>query len=517
MTTRGKFLFVLAILSPTLVWAEDAALSVEQFNKLKGNWPNYAAVGTPLTVEGRFSSFSRNSFRLRNCELLFQAQTGVFFAKPTDPDKIVQLTGRLSQRGKKLIFLISRLKELPSDFDTFRRRELQLDRDDAEPWYDLGKWARNRSQFYEDKQLASEAETAIVKGLTIELRKLKRSDATGLHNLADKALQLNSAPRFQMQLRHQALLADWNNIQNLPAKAEQKKLYDPLLKQLEEFLPGASVPINQWDKKLANRYETTPKTTYENADDKQRVRLHRLFYIAVAEQKFQSELDPSGHNGNAIAIKIEEVIPERKSLAETYRLKEIEYKFERVANSTKAELLALVRELEDRKDKKRADQAQQVWLNALAERMKPDGVDGLMQVAQEYLNIRNDKQQAVELLIAAYKLEPESKPVTQFLNQLGYKLHKGEWISNEKMQNLPVDKIAQAMRQGRVSVGMSPVQVRKMLGQPGQRSRLATRNEISEVWVYGQPGGNQLAIQFQRRKLDSEAKATVVRISDLAR
>jgi hypothetical protein len=67
-----------------------------------------------------------------------------------------------------------------------------------------------------------------------------------------------------------------------------------------------------------------------------------------------------------------------------------------------------------------------------------------------------------------------------------------------------------ALREGRVEVGMTADQIRKGLGPPRTATRFATAGETTEVWTYGQAGGSQLVVYFQRQKPQPDSRVVGV-------
>ena len=75
-----------------------------------------------------------------------------------------------------------------------------------------------------------------------------------------------------------------------------------------------------------------------------------------------------------------------------------------------------------------------------------------------------------------------------------------------------VDPLDQAVREGRVQVGMTEVQARAALGgKPEGRVRLVTLGRVEEIWLYPNLG---VAVRLSRNALTGRAE--VVAVSNLS-
>ena len=129
-----------------------------------------------------------------------------------------------------------------------------------------------------------------------------------------------------------------------------------------------------------------------------------------------------------------------------------------------------------------------------------------------------DRQTAAKLLKEAYELSPESEEIKQQLRLWGYVFKQGSWFTAVEAAKLPEDPIDQAIRDGRVVVGMTSSQVKRALGgKPTLMTRAATAGVICELWVYGRRGTARLIVQFQRRVRRAEPEARVIAVTQAAR
>ncbi|MCH7685260.1 MAG: hypothetical protein IH899_01015, partial [Planctomycetes bacterium] len=232
------------------------------------------------------------------------------------------------------------------------------------------------------------------------------------------------------------------------------------------------------------------------------------------------EATARGHssNGMEIAAEIEKLLPEQQTLAEQYRERELSFRFSRVESSGRSEVVKLSKLFRDRNQQKKAEQVLTKWLAAKTKEMRKDGPAGLMRIAEEYINLMQDRQTAAKLLKEAYQLSPKSEEIKERLRLLGYVFRKGAWFTAAEAAERPEDPVDQAIRDGRVVIGMTSSQVKRALGgKPTTITRAATAGVICELWVYGRRGTARLIVQFQRRVRRAEPEARVIAVTQAVR
>jgi hypothetical protein len=110
------------------------------------------------------------------------------------------------------------------------------------------------------------------------------------------------------------------------------------------------------------------------------------------------------------------------------------------------------------------------------------------------------------LLIDAARQQPGSQAIAARLQELGYVLKKGRWLTADESKAIPEGKLEKALREGRVEQGMTATQVLKSLGAPLTTTRIASSGQIGEVWTYGQAGASRLTIYLVKRATQIEAR-----------
>lgn len=484
--------------------------SVQSFVALTEKWPEFAQAGLRFHLEGRYRFLSRKMIRFENCDLPFEAAPGQTLPRLPGSTRTAEVTGHLAMKVGKPTFIVQDLRERPSDLDAVRARRVEIvRRGDAEAWYGLGRWIAERASFYGDDELQREADAANLQALTIERSTLAADDVEGRFALAEKAagLKLESA---RVELLHEAFRLRWDALRKKPAPD-----YQSLLDELARDLPGSARSLAELAPALEKKYRELPLAVYGAADATERRRLHRLFFSEVALAMIRADARPDGRNGFEIAARIEKLLPERKALAEQYRDAELQWRLSRVASLSRSDMLDLARQFEERDQPAKALETKRAWLIARTERLRQEGASGLVVAAEEYINLLDDRSTAVELLIEAHRQAPESQQATSHLRQLGYVWNQGRWLPSAEAEALPLSPIQQAIREGRIARGMTAAEVRQALGAPASVARVATAEQINEVWIYGERNASRLAIHFLRPRQENAAEARVVGVSQV--
>ncbi|HTI49475.1 MAG TPA: hypothetical protein VL475_00935, partial [Planctomycetaceae bacterium] len=407
---------------------------------------------------------------------------------------------------KAYSFRVESLRELPNDLETFLERRRELRNRSADAWYELGEWAEKRGEFYKDQELLARSEEANLRGLELEWQGPARGNSPQLLALADKARRLHLPGKLAEELRHEALVVLW-----LDTRRETGDKLTGLLSQMSDLLPGSTVPLTDPNARLQKEYFDSPLEVYRRADGPTRTTLHRLLYVDVLLRTITPELAADGSNGFAIAEKIDALAPEQHALAESFRDRALAARAQEVETLTKSDMLALADEYRGRQQPQRAEQLIESWLTLRQRRLEPDDTEGLIQLTDEYRNLLKRHDLADRLLKDGWKKNPRATDIAERLERAGYRLHEGAWLNAMEYNNRPEGRVDQAIRTGRVEIGMSAGNLRRSLGEPQRLARSATSGQISEIWTYDQIGATRLTVRLHRNRRQSEA--TVVEIS----
>jgi hypothetical protein len=492
-------LLLLALVVPEPAHAET--LSVPELNEKIEQWRVGRKVPPPVRyqIEGRAIPTGRHRLQFRGCTVPFESKAEL--SEPTRRNANREVTGMVvrNEETGMYSFQIESVRELPSDLETYFERRRELRREAPEKWYELGKWAARRGEFYNDHELLVRSEEAFAHALDLERQALSRENPEGLLALAEKAHRLHLPEKLSQELLHEGVSILWRN-----SRRQTGSDLDSLLALLVGRLPGATEPLSEPQDELQKAYFESPRETYLAADPPTRRILHRLLYADVLLRTITPELASDGSNGFAVAKKLEGEIPEQHALAETFRDKALAARAKGVESLPKSELLALAQEYRDRQQSESADHLIESWLMLRQRRLEPDDTEGLIELTDEYRNLLKRNDRADRLLIDAWKKNPKSIDLARRLQQAGYRLFEQTWMTAAEYNARPEGKLEQAIRTGRIEAGMTSGNVRRSLGEPQRMARAATSGVITEVWTYESAGTTGLTVRLKRNRRQSE-------------
>lgn len=495
---------IVAVGSATADAAENV-WSVEYFNSRKSEWDQL--IGATIRLEGRVSLSGGGQLRLAKCDLSFHATDAL--VRSVQGKKSIELIGRLKKDGSKLIFEAEDIRQTPTDLEQFDSRNARLRNPKSSDWYALGDWASERSRFYDDVELEKKAQSAYEHGITAERRALEVDDAQGRFQLAKKVLQYKLPDSQRMELIHEGDRLLWNSLSK--AKPADPEALANLAKKLAEDLPGSTQPLKAFPEQLTGRYEREPLTLYRDSMDDVRRQLHRIFYTSVQLKLILDDAAQDGRNGDVIASRLSQQIPEAAQLADHYRGLKLKWRLEKAPTATRPEIEQVAADFRERQQPDQAKLALSRWLEAREQRLRDDGPLGLLQLADEHLTLLQDERKAMALLVEANKMDPAFADVKDKLKTLGYENLGGTWVKSRPDAN-PAPALAGPTVPTGVAIGMSAKDARNAMGvRPGALSRTLTKNGVAEVWSYGVRGTSRVIIRLEGTSMASELKVVEIR------
>lgn len=485
--------------------------SVEQFLSLRDNWKQFAEVGTRFSLEGRVSSWSESLLRLRNCSLNFRAESDLTFPRLTSDSRAVELQGFMRMENGRPEFVVTKIEEREEDVTFVRRERLKLPVDDPEPWYEFGEWVRQRAEFYDDEELREDAIEIFTDAVKIARRDIENGDADGLRRLARRTQELDLGKRLRSELIHEAIWVERRNERPLGlVKAE-----------IERDLSGYDKPLEADDTALRKSYLDDPLTVYSRARDAQRGKLHRALYADVCFEWIREKLENDYGNGLEIADRIDREVPEYHDVAETFRDRALERQSRQVATLSRTQAVALSREYESREQPDKAREVLENWIAAQEPRWRKEGTIGQVRLAEERLELLDDKAAAIALLQEAYLKSRGDSEVARKLRELGVVRDGNQWVRLDQAArdgdaSLPPAEVraeqqATVPDPGGIRRGMTRSDVLTRLGRPDSVARLVVSGRLTELWSYGR--GTQTIVRFEQRLRDVASDPRVETIS----
>ena len=476
--------------------ADAAGQSVEDFLKTKPRWPKL--VGTTFRIEGRLATGAGTTLKLSKLPILFISDEEL--PELSGSDLAVEVVGRLQKRDTGVYeFELLSLRKTESDLERVNRLRVDLPRSDPEPWYELGDWAMNRVRFYQsgrtlDQKLTGEATELYRMALRKERTRMTVPTFRMLRDLALKSERYGLGGEFKLLLLYEAYYRTWEDVRR---KGSAKELANVATRIAQE-LPEANKPADEFEKDFVEEWRKGPVGFYERSPVELHPQLHRLLYQQVMLQSIETDAASDGKNGDEIAARLKEFIPEFSTLAENYRARALQWRVDNVQALTREQALALKQELIDAGDAAGSDRAFRKWFTHIESKLRQKGADGLIDLASEYESLFDDGRTAVRLLLEADRAKPGKSYVEERLEAYGYTRAGGRWRLKSEINEGDLSPIDQAIRAGRVIRGMTSTHVRKALGPPDSVSRVLTSREVLEYWVYRVPSGSGLSVRLSR-------------------
>jgi len=480
--------------TPLLSAADPSGvLDVTRLNDVVKEW--VAEKNPPqrkLRVEGRIGAFNKQVLSLRHCEVMFVGEP-VARVQKAGP---VELTGflRRAPDSRKIEFVVEALRSIPGDMEQLEAREKQLKGQPPVKWNELADWAEARGTLYKDQQLLGKARDLRFQALELEAEQLPADDSEKLFDLADRAEQAGFAKGFVQGLNHRGCVVEYRRL----GKQAPAERLDGFLALARERLPQCDQPGPSWDPALREKYLNQPETVYGGANAAKRVTLHRVLYAEVQLRSLLARFKADNSNVLEVARQIERLVPEEAGRAAQLREERLSERAGQVARLTRTELQALETEYRNRNQPAHATKLVEDWLAHQRQKLDPGDVEGAIDLANDYKTLTGKSDSGVALLLETWTRVPGSAPLQARLEEAGLQLVDGQWLTPQQLARRPEPRFAQAIRAGRVEVGMTAEEARKALGAPTSVARVVTLGIVTEFWRYAPGDGSQRAIRLER-------------------
>jgi hypothetical protein len=359
----------------------------------------------------------------------------------------------------------------------------------------LSDWASRRGSFYDDDLLREKATEANRMGVRMARRRAA-GDLKALREVARLVASRGLGLSEQQAVEHEALRLE------LKAARGSTPDLEALRDRIGRGLPGSRDTKNRPSELLANRYRADPVAVYDRANPAERLRLHRGLYTGLVIGLITSRARADGTSGYQVAATIRREVPEAADEAARWEGLALDADLGRSAEMSRGELDRLLARLKAAGRAAEADSAVEGWLAARREKLLAEGVAGRLRWADLVLSLKNDRRQAVAILIDADRLKPDDREVAERLDQLGYSKQDGKWVRVRADSTRVPRRVSVPLG---VRVGMSGKRLLAAMGTPRQITRSATKRSFSEIWVYGEPAGSRIAVHLIRSREDGTA------------
>lgn len=487
------------------VWGAEPEYTARQIVENKASWPLYAETKTRFSVIGYIGSRTDRQIHMKNCELRFVMKESTEFPNLFKRSKFLKLKGHFDLDEKKPYFLVESVDTTPALIQRFRAEALSIDSKDFQSQRKLGDLIKKEADFYEDEELHAKAREIYFQSLRVERESTKNLTPELLDGWIEQLKSYDIAETIQNEWTHDSLWLRWRNLKN-PRGTEFKQF----ARLLAEKFPAARTVLETPQPNLQSQYLKNPERLFANSGSEQRSKLARLFYIEVLVRDLEQEARADGSNGDEIAKRYRELLPELPEKFSEHENAWLAWRSSGLEQASRDEAIALSR---DYRSRNRTDEAREVidtWLKARLKVWKKDGASGLLRGAEEYLDLLEDRTQAVSLLKSAWNLAPRNEEIEKKLADLGFHRHQGDWITQEQFDKLPPDPFLEAIKRGDVVKGMSPDQVQRAWGKPAETHMSFSAGRIGHIWVFGERGSKQSTVHFLRESnLDFEQSRVI--------
>jgi hypothetical protein len=491
------------------VSAAERVYTVRQILEVEKSWPLFAETRTEFTVVGLIGSRTDRQIHMKNCKLRFELKPSVEFPNLYNRSKHLQLKGYFTKINGQPAFLVESLEIVPPLVQRFRTEAVSITMANFQAQRKLAERIRKESEFYDDAELLAQSKELFYQSLRTERSRAKDVSPEMFDGWIEQLKDFGIDETIRDEWRHDSLWLRWRNLKN-PRGTE----YRQFARLLGDTFPAARKPLETPQPKLREQYLLRPEYQFAEADSAQRDKLLRLFYIEVLVRDLEQEARPDGSNGDEIAARYRNSLPELPEKFVEHENAWLTWRSANVAQASRNDAIQLAQEYRTRNRPDEARVILEKWLQARLTVWKRDGASGFMRAAEEYLDLLEDRSQAAELLKSAWNLAPGHEEIEKKMADLGHHRHEGKWISTQEFEQLPPDKLQLAIQQGKVVPGMTPEQVRRAFGAPARRHTSFSAGRIGHVWVFGESGGKQTTVHFQRESRAAFEQARVIAVGE---
>ncbi|MEP3479468.1 MAG: hypothetical protein ABJZ55_09490 [Fuerstiella sp.] len=510
--------FVVAMMLTSLatgsVDAAEDTFSIREFVSIKDKWPTFARTSTQLTLNGRFAGSIARQFRLHQLPFMVTPERTTALPSDVDAGERITIIGTLGKTGSRYQFYASRIAIGAKDSIRLKRQIQDLPDGHFADAYLLADRYEQIAQFYKDDILTIQIQS-LRSSTFAKQRKAAAKDFQQLQRLLISAKKLGLSEDIQQHVLFQSVYQ---------MSKQKGVLAVDVLKQIRSRLPGWDVSEKSLTAEQQLAFQKDAIATYEGLIDQQRPVFHRFLYRTVRLPQLLKQLKADGSNGNEVATKITQELPEEIDSIKQANEKYVDFRLVAVPKLTRRQLSELEELLVSLKRPADFDQALNHWLTAQEKRLNNQQLDGLLETADQFLFAfeRWKKKQhgdtGVKYMKRAWQLASGAAPeeaatIETRMEQLGWVRLRDDWMTTAEVDALPDSDMDLAVKEGRVVEGMSVAQVELILGGPERRIRVASKGKVQEVWIFGGGEASGITVHLSRRSFEVPASAVVTKVA----
>lgn len=513
LVARTAFVSVWLLLAiSTASAAED--LTARQAIERQAEWPTWARQRTALRISGRFEGRAGGQFRLEKLPIMQTPARGTVLANDVRVGQRLTLTGTLRESGRKFYLDVNRISIDLTDGERLAAQVRKADSKDPAALYKLADEYQPIADFYEDEELAEQIKN-LRRAAFDQQRQQRKDDPAALLQLAEAGATAGIAESVTDAIKFESLV-----VRSKSASANRTKL----MKDLQSKLDGWDRHNQFPDKAAEERFLKDMVGEYEKADSLNRLRMHRRFYQRVRSEDILKNLKPDGSNGLEIAAKLTADVPEEKAQIARAQSLYVEYRLQRVPEMSRQQLDDVETLLRQSGRSGEFTATLKTWLAAQEKRLNNGELDGMLQLANQYLfaferwkNLEHSDA-GIDLLKKAWQLANKAAPkeaasILQLLEKRGWTRLDDRWMTTQDLKKLPRDDIALALREHRVVAGMTRSQIVAVMGLPKRPVKVVSGLSVQEIWVYGDQRSSRITVHLERSRFAAPEDAVAILVN----
>jgi hypothetical protein len=392
--------------------------------------------------------------------------------------------GVLRQDRGRIVCDVTDLKAVPRDLDRLERGLVGLPAKDFETRKAWARWAERRAAAFGDKALRDRALALLGEALRIEseMKRVGIDAASEWLAMAIDARRRGVPEPEPSALAHRAFQS---KLAATSGAAELKSLID----QIASFFPGAEsdresgrVNLSRWEASYAG----DPAGTYRSATPQVQKAFDRRLWATATERYFKLQVAQDLPAALALAERCETLLPEKPELPAQLIASAAQRARQDLGALRLADAKSLARLYREKLHQ--ADEAPKIlrdWLKIQQDRLSSTDAEGRLLLANLYEELLDDRVTCLELLRKAWRIDPSSKEIAEAFRSRGLRKVKDDWIEAPANRDAAVAEPA-----GRTPTGakdlrnLTPDEVRLSLGEPKYVSRVASKGQLTEQWIF---------------------------------
>jgi tetratricopeptide (TPR) repeat protein len=427
---------------------------------------------------------------LKRTDVVFKLPPGL---RPEHPPRepAVRVTGVMRSDPRGLYCDVTRLEMKPNDLDRLEMEVKRLDPGDSMGRSGWATWAEHRAKDFGDDKLAARARAIETEALLIDVDRPKADDLA----LARRARN-HGIDDLANALAHRALRV------RLDAARTNDELAR-LAAEVVSLLPKSAVPAPLAGyEALLDRMKINPIVVYRNASESDRSVLDRALLAEVIQRRLERQVAQAPAEAMALANDANEKLPDRPEFARRLLNQALEATEKKATTMRLSEVEALAKTFRDSGQPERSRALIKTWLDDQRSRLNPSDSEGHVLLANQYINLLNERTVAAELLRDALRADPDLKSATDAYRRFGFRKSTatGEWFDPEAARSeVAAPKVEAAATPGRGKGdslrGLSVEQARRQLGsKPDRITRESTQDATIEHWIYQGPPKTRIVV-----------------------